>query len=273
MSVYNKLSAQYDKLFLDNLNHFQKAWLKEGNKQGKFDFFYPSFGISKKEKCDFLIYGQAANGWGSKFVTSETKLTKSKVNEGIEYSNGFYSEGKSIHSPLAWVNVYWTKNTYRDAIKNSDTVEKFYPKLKYLVNRSFFWNVAYKLVSDYYRMDKESNFWSKKMVWSNLYKIAPFQKNPGNYVQELQREGSIELVKKELEELMPKYCIVMTNESWWEPFREELKTKTLKHSRNSQVISVEEFNNTKIILTTRPFSGSSDKHVAQILKITGLQPL
>jgi hypothetical protein len=267
MPVYNQLSSDYDKLFLDNLNQFQKGWLKDENPIKKFDFFYPSFGVKKNEKCDFLIYGQAANGWGSKFVTSETKLTKSNVKEGIEYSNDCFSERE--HTPLDWVNVYWSKNTYKDAIKNSDTAKKFYPKLKYSVNRSFFWNVVYKLISDYYGLDKEKGDWSKKMVWSNLYKIAPYQKNPGYDVQELQRKVSIELVKKELEELTPKYCIVMTNEPWWKPFREKLKTSPVKHNNHPQVISVEQYKESKIILTTRPFSGSSDKHVEQILKITG----
>lgn len=32
--------------------------------------FYPSFGI-KNERTDFIIYGQAVNGWGSGFNIDE----------------------------------------------------------------------------------------------------------------------------------------------------------------------------------------------------------
>jgi hypothetical protein len=81
-------------------------------------------------------------------------------------------------------------------------------------------------------------------------------------------EHSIELVKKEIREINPRYCIVITNDSWWEPFRKKLQTKqlTLPKSTDSVIESVETFENTKIIVTTRPFAGSSNIHVEEILK-------
>ena len=102
------------------------------------------------------------------------------------------------------------------------------------------------------------------MVWSNLYKIAPLRGNPDSYIKSLQQEFAIELVRKEIEELKPKYCIVLTNEEWWEPFRNGLNSNIL-HRYNSRVITIEQINNTKIIVTTRPFRGSSNAHVEEIL--------
>lgn len=59
------------------------------------------------------------------------------------------------------------------------------------------------------------------MIWSNLLKIAPFEcGNPKGILWRAQmgeKELSIELFKKEIEEIQPKFAILMTNDYWaWE---------------------------------------------------------
>lgn len=77
----------------------------------------------------------------------------------------------------------------------------------------------------------------------------------------------IELVRKELEELKPKICIVLTNLEWWLPFQEGLKsTKINIEQLEENIVSVEKYNGTNIIVTKRPRIGNSNKFVEKILK-------
>ncbi|MDZ4757490.1 MAG: hypothetical protein SGJ10_05045 [Bacteroidota bacterium] len=101
-----------------------------------------------------------------------------------------------------------------------------------------------------------------------MYKISPDYGNPEIDERVYQLDLSVELLKREIDEIKPKFCIILTNEEWWKPFREKLEQKKLEHNSGPEVISFEEYNDTKIILTTRPFSGSHEKHVSQILKLT-----
>ena len=60
---YNKLSNDYDSLYIQNIIDFQKRKLEINNEDDYFVDFYPSLGIKANEKTDFLVYGQAVNGW------------------------------------------------------------------------------------------------------------------------------------------------------------------------------------------------------------------
>lgn len=261
--TYNTLSSDYDKLFIRNIEEFKK----QAYKNRKYAVFYPSFGTPKGDKTEFLIYGQAVKGWGSVFNSSVELNKEQLLREAIDYSNDYYQERN--HSPLDWVNVYWGKNYYRRFV-TTQAEKEFYPPVSYSLFRSFFWNVIYKLICRYYGLDENGLDWSKKLVWSNLYKIAPAErKNPNDEECLWQEKLSIDLVKKEIEEIRPKFCIVLTNDSWWQPFRASLKTEMLSYAKlkSGIVESIERYKDTKIIVTTRPFRGSSNKHVKEILEL------
>jgi hypothetical protein len=115
--------------------------------------------------------------------------------------------------------------------------------------------------------DPESWKWAKRMVWSNLYKIAPAKGNPDWFEKDSQKKLSVELVKKELDEIKPKFCIVLTNEEWWRPFRDKLNPIILNNKSAPEVMSFEQYSNTKIIITKRPKFGNNIKYVSQILKL------
>lgn len=262
-NYYNCLSPGYGELFIRNIEEFKR----QAGKNRKYAVFYPSFGAAKNENPEFLVYGQAVKGWGSIFNSSLEINKEQLLKEAIEYSNDFYKEKN--HSPLDWVNVYWGKNYYRRFV-TTQAEKEFYPPMSYSTSMSFFWNVTYKIICRYYGLDENSWDWSKRLVWSNLYKIAPAErKNPNDIECKWQEKLSIDLVKKEIEEITPKFCIVLTNDSWWQPFRNNLNTQTLQFQNQNKGIveSVEQYKDTKIIVTTRPFKGSSDKHVKQILEV------
>lgn len=117
-------------------------------------------------------------------------------------------------------------------------------------------------------MARDSWEWSKKIVWSNLYKIAPDGANPEYFEKEAQLSVGINLVKMEIDELEPKYCIVLTNRDWWLPFQKALTPRTLQESDlPSEVVFYEQYNQTVIIVTNRPRFGHSEKYVSQILTL------
>jgi len=115
-------------------------------------------------------------------------------------------------------------------------------------------------------MDREDWDWAKKIAWSNLYKIAPENKNPNDFEKRVQLTMSVELIKKEIAEINPKYCIVLTNKKWWQPFQDRLGVVPLQiQDLPSKIEFFGEYNNTKIIVTTRPRFGNTEIYVNQIL--------
>jgi hypothetical protein len=263
--IYNQLSGNYNSLYLKNIISFKENLIR--NNCNNFDYidFYPSFGVKKGEYSDFLVYGQATNGWTAGF-DHNTPIDDSKLNESIFASNKYYS--KKDHSPLDWVNVRWSKSSFKTYKDDSDLFEHYDYIKDYWANKSFFWNVVYKLISKYYGFSRWEWDWSKKVIWSNLYKIAPQGKNPDYWEKEYQKPVTFELLKAEITELNPKFCIVLTNIEWWKPFGEYLNTEKIDYQRkNIDIESVEKYNNTLIVVTKRPFRGNSDSIAEQIMDV------
>jgi hypothetical protein len=208
------------------------------------------------------VYGQAVDGWNTRLSLDE-EITSEKVVRSIKESNTYLPE--LDHCPLDWVNVQWSDATYKKTC-NTDDLRKFY--LTARTYRSFFWNVIYKLISDYCDLNRNDWSWARKLVWSNLYKIAPPKANPDERERSWQHPIAFELVKKEIEELKPRYCIVLTNESWWQPFREFLRPKDLRNGPlPSEIKGYEQYRDTKIVVTKRPLYASHDTFVNQVLEV------
>lgn len=261
--IYNQLSEEYSKLYLKNILQFQNQSKKYTSDNNWFVDFYPSFGTRPDEYPEFLIYGQAPNGWGTGFNVND-QIEPDKISKSIEYSNSYYV--KENHCPLDWVNVQWSDSTYNKHCKD-ESLRGYYPD-NYRTSRSFFWNVVYKLICDFYSLDKNGWDWARKLVWSNLYKLAPGRSNPDIYERDLQQSVSGELVKMEIEEITPKYCIVLTGSDWWKPFRKILKPQIFQtENLPSHIESHEQYNQTEIIVTERPRVGNSDEFVKQILEV------
>jgi len=260
---YNKLSVEYDSLYIQNIIDFQNSMRERKNKNAYFVDFYPSFGTKNNERLNFLVIGQAVNGWTSGFHLFD-EIDNLKLLDSILSSNK-YLKTKNF-TPLDWVNVQWSRSIYNKHSKDNE-IKNFYDG-RYQPYKSLFWNITYKLISDYYSYDRDSFDWSKKLVWSNLYKIAPDGSNPDIFCKSIQSQLSIELIKKEIQELNPKYCIVLTNLNWWLPFRKGLQTKVMDFDRSfNKIESLEYYNDTKIIITKRPMFASSENFVKQILKL------
>ena len=266
--IYCQLSQAYNRLYLKNLLTYQKEVYKNPKyNEEHFVDFYPSFGTKTCREAEFIIYGQATNGWISDFG-KDTAINDEKLYKSISSSNTFLKDPD--HNPLDWVNAAWTGSSLLEAEKIPVT-RSFYKNLidaKYRAHKSFFWNVVYKLINDFYGMERSSWEWSRKIVWSNLYKIARRKENPNGYEQGLQMETSIELVKQEIKEIKPKYCIVLTNGKWWKPFGKALIPNFRPAtSLPSKIDYYGKLEDTVIVVSKRPRFGDSDLYVEQILKL------
>lgn len=265
MDIYNKLSTSYDRTYKANIEAFQDRLKKVWKGDGWFIDFYPSLGIKPTMSCELLFYGQALNGWEAGFDVFDS-VNDNKLNHSIATSNKYF--GKLNHSPIDWVNVRWSNSTFDTVIKDEDAKQFYENGSNYRTYRSFFWNVTAKLTCDYHGLNRESWDWAKKIAWSNLYKIAEDGKNPNNFLCEQQIVLSAELVRQEIEELKPKYCIILTNHEWWQPFQKLIGTISIPFDKSlDKIVSVEQYYETKLIVTTRPRFGSGESHVKQILSL------
>lgn len=248
---YSFLSKAYDNLFEENIQNFCDNISKDKNRASReYCLFYPSFGSSEKKDIEFIFYGQAVKGWCPEFNPTNTNY-QALLTEAKKFSN--ITEERMLN-PLDWVNIYWSKSTKR----------KYDEKLlsDYDTYRSFFWNVTCKLISDYYQIDRNKPDWSSKLMWSNL---PAERKNPDQKMYEAQLEGCVKLFKKELEEIQPKYAIVLTNFSWAEEFVKGLEGFDISKSEFIEATGYHK--KTGVIVSKRPFSGKSDPFAAEILKL------
>ena len=69
----------------------------------------------------------------------------------------------------------------------------------------------------------EKDDWPSRLVWSNLYKVAPAAGgNPSNALCNVQLAGCIDLFRVELATYAPQRLLLLTGLSWAEPFLHQL---------------------------------------------------
>jgi hypothetical protein len=82
------------------------------------------------------------------------------------------------------------------------------------------------------KVDDNEDPWSSRLVWSNLYKIAPCDGgNPNSKLQKAQRDGCVRLLEWELQQYHPRRILFLTG--WWaDPFLKgawEYREKPIAH--------------------------------------------
>lgn len=136
----------------------------------------------------FLFVGKAVNGW----VTNETDVTKlfDQANPERIFAR---------KDQMEWVNnLSGNTNGYN-------------------TRKSAFWRLIKKVSEEYY-----PEKWYSNIAWTNLYKIAPWNGgNPNGKLQNSQRKYCFDLLKKEIEFLLPKYVVLLTS-GWEEAFLNHL---------------------------------------------------
>ncbi len=232
--TYNTLFKQTVSSFADNIKQSKDDSLISK----KYSSFYPSLGKSFLASRQLLVIGQATNGWHPKwFVKNIPSQTDKIVLDSIDFSGE--ENGKC---PLEWINEKWGA---------------------YKLFRSFFWNVTYKLVkAKYNRTDTD---WNNIIAWSNLMKIAPADYgNPNNEERQAQLDSCAKLFRQELEDLKPKNVLIITNlDVWAEPILRQASIK-IKNVDGNYIQAIGQYEDTKIIVTRRPFFGRHKPFIDEI---------
>lgn len=272
MNAYKTLSSAYDKAYQAHLEAFQRRLANTYSAQERYTEFYPSIGVRTNEEVDVLVYGQAVGGWHPELDYGKP-IPSDRGEESKRYSNEPYPG----HSPLDWVNVLWTNGTFN---KRPPEEQAHYEGREkgYRAWSSFFWQTTIALMQHRNRItDDEDWNWHNGLVWSNLYKIAPQdysipdakeKYNPTETDRALQRPDAVDLVRMELDELRPKLCVVLTNDSWWAPFRKGLPTKPRSTRLGENLECVEQYNDTRIVVVKRLRGMSYKKAVADIIAVS-----
>ena len=257
--MYRSLSLEYDRLYQEQLEAFQQRLVNTYPQHTGYTDFYPAIGVpAHAPVVDLLVYGQAVGGWQPNHDYAQP-VPKSRTAQSREQSNGHYG----TDSPLDWVNAMWSKSEHAQL---EPARLDYYMKLgDYNPSRSFFWQVTTYFIQQKFNVEPSCWKWTEHLVWSNLYKIATQTDNPSEADRILQRPECVGLVRQELMELQPKYCLVLTNDAWWSHFRTGLPTELMAEINDEYIERVERFGPTTIVVVKRPRVGSYKKTVDRIL--------
>jgi len=129
----------------------------------------------------------------------------------------------------------------------------------YNFNRSGFWQLCKEIM----RLVGEEVNWSDRILWSNLYKVAPYKEgNPDNQLIKMTIEQCIQILTYELCFYRPTHVVFVTDDWWFDPsdtfrvcFAEKLNIP-VEHKSESVIIGKGSYNKTwgniKIVVSKRP---------------------
>ncbi len=147
---------------------------------------------------DLMVVGRAVNGWSTTPWTGDVAADHIRRAEIIREL--LESIATSKECPMHWVNKAWGNVT----------------KGAWNAKTSPFWRLIY-LVSQ--SMLGASEQWPSRLIWSNLYKVAPFEGgNPGNRMCAAQQQMCEAHLAKEVEIWNPRRILFITGWNWAEPF-------------------------------------------------------
>lgn len=152
----------------------------------------------KEENSGILFIGKATNGW----------VSKSRIIDVL-----FGADNKEMIFARK-DQLIWVENSEGDK--------------KYNTRKSSFWRIIKKISKN---KNGQEN-WSKKIAWSNLYKLGFEKGNPDEKLKKNQIETCKKILEIEIKILSPKYLIFLTSE-WEEDFINYLTIDKIKENPKS----------------------------------------
>ncbi len=145
---------------------------------------------------NLMVVGRAVNGWYNEFDLHG--LNSELMVESI------FNKSNESNCPLKWVEESWGKTE------------------GYNTKSSAFWRVIKKIAQNL-NETSSNNGWASKIVWSNLYKVAPSDKgNPSDSLCDYQFRACNELLLTEIEEYQPSLIIFFTGLNWFNGFLNDM---------------------------------------------------
>lgn len=173
---------------------------------------------------ELMVVGQAVNRWTKGIAPHHLRDDLCR----LAYAQWVYRSvtenvlGANVEAkcPMLWVSSLWGKtNPQRHQFKQSPHDSD------YSTRTSAFWRVIRSVVGQLgiANVDDDSRPWASHLVWSNLYKIAPFAGgNPDEELKRAQFNGCAKLLGCELEEYQPRRLLFLTGwRDWADRFLEK----------------------------------------------------
>lgn len=197
----------------------------------------------KNNNFKLMVVGRAVNGWEYDFDSceSEEDVLNAILNQTFTFEDIVKEEG-----------IQGEKSTY------------FYSK-------SPFWRLIRKLLESY----GEGENYNKKVLWSNLYKIAPRNGgNPGWLLIRPELQTYIDMIKKEIEIYKPTHILFITDIGYFNPYPLNSKYPRFGENLNvneicgyDYVVAEGQYEKVKIVVCKRPEQRNTDNMVMEIKKV------
>lgn len=164
------------------------------------------------EDIKIMVVGRAVNGWEVEFKDC------SSLNNTID----------SILNQENRLDDFAKDYILYDVVENNEVVQK-----KYYYAKSPFLRMMRQLVGAF--THSEDN-WQQRIVWSNLYKIAPRKGgNPSWRMLRNDLDLYIELIKYEIKRYQPNIVIFVTDMDFFDPYPDNEKYPSFRRLVNEDV--------------------------------------
>lgn len=149
-------------------------------------------------KSEIMLIGRALNGWYWNWRAGSVR-EPNKSRRTVE--RALQDASTTSQCPLQWVTE-----------RRGSTQE-------YNTKKSAFWRLGRGLVEAQGMKQRAEQDWASRLIWSNLYKVAPAGRlNPNSTLQDVEFYLSLRLLELELQEWKPQLVIFATGWKNWAQF-------------------------------------------------------
>lgn len=186
-------------------------------------------------KIRLMVVGRAVNGWKEDFSGC---ITAQDVAECVYKMHSTFNFGRVVDSGAG--SKDW-----------------------YLFSRSAFWRLIRNVLERYGEASNgvwynDSLKWQEKVLWSNLYKIAPCNGgNPDESLQKLQYKKCVDLLQLEIANYKPTHILFVTGGDWffydkWDNYFAESLDIKKNAGLGKYIVGFGMYQGAKVVVCKRP---------------------
>ena len=234
-SIDSEIRRRYSKLLRSTFEN-KSLWqhICEGTLSGSTSY---EGKLYRESATRLMVVGRAMNGWEEDYSGCENvdDVTQKILDQDFQFSDIIKEDGISC-----------------DGRKN------------YFYSRSNFWKLIHCVLQNYHEANHEwydptkNANWNEKIVWSNLYEIAP--RNSGNPEWKMIKpdmQNYIDIMKLKLVKYKPKRVLFVTDSNYFEPWKRQPSFAKefgvmLTDRAEGYVVGVGSYNGIRMVVCKRP---------------------
>ncbi|AWC22663.1 hypothetical protein CO731_02127 [Aminobacter sp. MSH1] len=204
---------------------------------------------------DLMWVGRAVNGWGPLGRTPSELDAIGAVDGFVQQTfESVTKPGSEDHAcPMRWVTDHWGSDKHR-----------------YNTKTSAFWRTARRVLAETCEVAAEAVDWPSRLIWSNLYKIAPTAGgNPGGKLAAVQLNGCRRLLALEVTTYRPRRLVFATGMDWAHAFLDPAMFHQTSKDSDPVVsgdILVEGMATGRFVVAKHPMGKDENRWVAEVTK-------